>query len=294
MAAAAFLLLVTASCTPDSTAPASSDQGKTRSVSPHRVASSDVPAEPVKSFDVEPVEVIDGQESLDLPEGLVEKLAETKPVLPSEEFPGAGKEDAMTSPVSRETTAAESFTSEFFPLVNGASWRYLVKVQDGDGETISEATVERRVDGTKSIDGKDYFRLTTTTISGTDTRAPDQHYRVTDEGVVAAVEGVAGTELLVLPGSPASKRSWSGEAPPVIKRVNASVTVGEQVALGENVVPDCVRVDLDIVMRGGGLFGPSEVPVRIERWFASGIGMVRERRIAGGRTIEAVLEKKQL
>ena len=201
----------------------------------------------------------------------------------------------MTSPVSRETTTAESLTSEFFPLAKGASWRYLVKVQDGNGETLSEATVERRVDGTKTIDGKDYFRLTTTTLSGTDTTSAGSALPCDGRrSRLLAVEGVSGKELLVLPGIPASKRSWSGEAPPVIKRVEASVKVGEQVALGEDVVPDCVRVDLDIVMRGGGLFGPSEVPVRIERWFASGIGMVRERRIAGGRTIEAVLEKKQL
>lgn len=295
MAGAAILLLVTASCTRDSTPPATSlDQGKTFSDSRDWDASSDLSAEPVQHSAEEPMAVMSGQESLDSREGRAEDRAETNRVLPSEKSPGVSKEDAMTSPVSQGTTAPESLTSEFFPLVRGASWRYLVKVQDSNGETLSEATVERRVDGTKSIDGKDYFRLTTTTLSGTDTRAPDQHYRVTDEGVFAAVEGVAGKELLVLPGPPASNRSWSGEAPPVIKRVNASVKVGEQVAVGGDVVSDCVRVDLDIVMRGGGLFGPSEVPVRIERWFASGIGMVRERRIAGGRTIEAVLEKKQL
>jgi hypothetical protein len=301
MAAAASLLLLMASCSPDSTPSTSSNHGKGGGVSSQQSASSDLPTEPVKSALAEPVEVsavepvgaIDGQEALNSPKGNVEELAETNPVLPSEELPGAAKEVAMAPPMSNETTSAEALMWDFFPLSKGASWRYQLKVLDGNDETLSEATVERRVDGTKTIDGKDYFRLTTTTLSGTDTRAPDQHYRVTDEGVVAAVEGVAGKELLVLPKDPASTRNWTAEAPPVIKRVRASVTLGEQVACGEDIVPDCVRVELDIVMRGGGLFGPSEVPVRIERWFASGIGMVRERRIAGGRTIEAILEKKQ-
>ena len=207
-----------------------------------------------------------------------------------EETLDRAKEAAMNQPA----TPAAAPVSSFFPLSDGASWRYELRVLDSDGKTLSEGVVERRVDGRKTIGGKDYFRLTTTTLSGTDTRAPDQHYRVTDDGVVAAVEGVQGKELLVLPNDPGSKRKWSGEAPPIIKRVEAEVTVGEQVACGGSVVKDCVRVDLDFVMRGAGLFGPSEVPVRIERWFASGIGMVRERRIAGGRTIEAVLEGRQL
>ncbi len=139
--------------------------------------------------------------------------------------------------------------------------------------------------------GKEYFRLTTTTLSGTDTRAPDQHYRLTDEGVVAAVEGVAGKELLVFPANPESERSWSGEALPIIKQVNAAVTLGQHVTCGAEAFEDCVRVDLDLVMRGGGLFSPRDVPVRIERWFAPGVGMVRERRIADGSTIEAVIKK---
>ncbi len=302
MAAAASLLLLMASCAPDSTPTTSSDDGMAYDASAQQSASSDLPTEPAKSPLAEsaeisamgPVEAIDGQETLDSPKGNVEELAEMNPVLPSEELPGAAKEVAMAPPTSNETTSAEALMSDFFPLSKGASWRYQVKVLDSNDETLSESTVERRVDGTKTIDGKDYFRLTTTTLSGTDTRAPDQHYRVTDEGVVAAVEGVAGKELLVLPKDPASKRNWTAEAPPVIKRVKASATVGEQVACGKDIVPDCIRVELDIVMRGGGLFGPSEVPVRIERWFASGIGMVRERRIAGGRTIEAVLEKREL
>lgn len=212
---------------------------------------------------------------------------------PRPKEPKESLDKAREAAMNQQATSAEAVSS-FFPLSDGASWRYELKVLDSDGKTLSEGVVERRVDGRKTIGGRDYFRLTTKTLSGTDTRAPDQHYRVTDDGVVAAVEGVEGKELLVLPKDPGSKRKWSGEAPPIIKHVEAVVTVGEQVACGSSVVKDCVRVDLDFVMRGGGFFAPSEVPVRIERWFASGIGMVRERRIAGGRTIEAVLEGRQL
>jgi hypothetical protein len=174
-------------------------------------------------------------------------------------------------------------------LNEGASWRYGVKVYNADGEVVREATVEKCVEGSKSIDGKDYKRLTTKTLSGTNLRAPDQHYRHTGDGIFAAVEGVRGKELLVFPGDPDSQRSWTAAAPPVIKRVAAKVDVQAEVTCGEQVYQDCVYVDLDMVMRGGGFFSPSEVPVRIERWFAPGVGMVRERRTADGQVIDAVL-----
>lgn len=296
VATIASLLLVTSSCAPESppAAGASALGGVSDSV------------EPVGLSDVEPVPANDGvseaaKSSPGEPAGVGSRPETPDPVRNGNRLeanqvsaPKESSHAAKEGAVKREAMSREDLVSSFFPLSNGASWRYQLQVMDSNGETLSKAVVERRVDGTKTIDGKEYFRLVTTTVSGTDTRAPDQHYRVTNEGVVAAVEGVAGKELLVLPNDPGSKRSWSGEAPPIIKRVEASVTVGEQVACAAGVVRDCVRVDLDFVMRGAGFFGPSEVPVRIERWFASGIGMVRERRIAGGRTIEALLEEKQL
>ena len=310
VAATVCLLLATSSCAPDLTPPVATKQGDLPSTVFEPSALSDLPTEPVKSSAVEsaenstvspgtslPAELamgVDMQETPGSAETRVDKPVEPAPIPPSKKTPHVAKEDAMDQPTCSESTSDEGIVSRFFPLSNGASWHYQLKVLDSSGETLSEATVERRVEGTKSIGGKDYIRLTTTTLSGTDTRAPDQHYRVTDDGVVAAVEGVSGKELLVLPNDPGSKRSWSGEAPPIIKSVSAAVTVGERVACGEGVITGCVRVDLDFVMRGAGLFAPREVPVRIERWFASGIGMVRERRIAGGRTIEAVLEKRQL
>ena len=304
-----LLIPIVTSCVPESTPPAAGNQEGIQGTSLQPASSAEEPAPAMKVAlrgpsapasspgplpSTKPAIVSEKQQTpvaLETPDGV---LVGRRPAPVSNEEAQAPKESAMSQITNPTSAQGDSPTSRFFPIPDGAIWRYQLRILDGNGETLGEATVERRVEGTKAIDGREYARLTTTTLSGTNTRAPDQHYRVTEQGIVAAVDGVAGKELLVLPNDPASKQSWSGEAPPVIKSVNASVSVGEQVACGEGVINDCVRVDMDFVMRGAGLFAPSEVPVRIQRWFASGIGMVRERRIAGGRTIEAVLEKTQL
>jgi hypothetical protein len=205
---------------------------------------------------------------------------------------GAREEEPKVEAMNVQSQASQSSqpaASEYFPLSQGASWRYGVKVFNSDGEVVREATVEKCVEGVKTIGGKDYLRLTTKTLSGTNLRAPDQHYRHTGDGIFAAVEGVQGKELMVFPGDPHSQRSWTAAAPPVIKRVTAKVDLPAETTCGEQVYRRCVHVDLDMVMRGGGFFGPSEVPVRIERWFAPGVGMVRERRTADGQVIDAQL-----
>jgi hypothetical protein len=295
VAAIACFFLTMGSCSPDSTSSTGLDQGNADRVEPQdRVSpepSLDEPEESVESSPVEAGQVVKGQEPVASPQEDTEEPVETDRVALLKGLPQAAKENTVNQPVSDVSRSGETLASKYFPLVRGASWKYRLQVINEDNEVLSEAVVERVVDGTKTIEGKDYFRLATTTVSGTKMPAPDQHYRLTDEGVHAAVEGVKGKELLVFPSDPASKQSWSDEAPPIIKRVDAKVTVGEKVTCGANVFSDCIRVDLELLMRGGSFFSPSEVTVRIERWFAPGVGMVRERRIAGGRTIEAVLEQ---
>jgi len=310
MAVAALLILATTSCSPESTPSPDAKPESLQGTSLQPIPLSDLPEQPVKSSSVPVTSVLEQDATAISTAALATSVAPQEasasseirgevstdmPPSPPKETSLAAKEDSVKQVMnSKSPPQDDSLVSQFFPMPDGATWQYQLKVLDSKGETLSEATVERRVEGAKAIAGKDYARLTTTTLSGTDTRAPDQHYRVTKEGVVAAVEGVAGKELLVLPIDPSSHQSWSGEAPPIIKSVSASASIGEEVSIGNDVLTGCVRVDMDFVMRGAGLFAPREVPVRIERWFAPGVGMVRERRIAGGRTIEAVLEKKQL
>jgi hypothetical protein len=189
-----------------------------------------------------------------------------------------------------ETEAGESIIDRYFPLRVGAAWQYAIRVTADDDQVVAEATVRKSVEGTRVIQGKEYMRLVTRTLAGAELRAPDQHYRVTDEGICAAVEGAAGQELLVFPRDPATNRGWTGAAPPVIKQITAKVQTDQEVQCGKARYSSCVYVDLDMSMRGGGFFGPAQVPVRMERWFAPGVGLVRERRTADGRVIEAILE----
>ena len=168
--ATACLLLAVSSCAPDSTPPAAANQENLQSAALEPSVLPDLPAEPVKSSAVGsgkgsavdpgtslPTELamaVDKQEASSSAETGVAKPVETTPIPPSKETPHAAKEDAMDQAMSSKSTSDEGVVSRFFPLPNGASWRYQLKVLDSNGETLSEATVERRVEGTKTIDGE--------------------------------------------------------------------------------------------------------------------------------------------
>ncbi len=188
-----------------------------------------------------------------------------------------------------EAAAGQGLVEQYFPLRPDASWHYRLRVTDGDGKLVAESTLAKTIRGTRELGGKQYWRVETETLSGQDAGALPQHYRVTPAGVVAAVAGAPGKELLVFPSAPDSNQSWTDTAPPAIKRVVAKVSTDQEVPSGAGNYSSCIYVDLDMVMPGSGLFSPAAVQVRIERWFAPGVGMVRERRTAGGRTLDAVL-----
>jgi hypothetical protein len=196
--------------------------------------------------------------------------------------PGDSVSQLSTSQVSDSASAAGSSTGrqdDYFPLGNECRWDYKLEVV-GPGDATKTMSAVKFVKGSKDIGGKRYAKIVTE-VTGGPMRVPDQHYRVADDGVYAAVEGAPGKELLILPFRPEEQESWRGEALPAISSLSGQATAGEQFAEGDNQFSDCIRVSLDMTVVQPGFFGATKVPVRFERWFAAGVGLVREVRIVG-------------
>jgi hypothetical protein len=134
------------------------------------------------------------------------------------------------------------------------------------------------VKGTRNVGAKKYWRV----VTDASMRAPDQFYRVAEDGVYAAVSGAEGKELLVLPARFESKKEWTGEALPVVEDLVGTVAVEESWKHGTLEFDDCIKVSLTMtIIERSFLGGRNEVRTRLERWFAPGVGMVRELRIVG-------------
>ena len=186
--------------------------------------------------------------------------------------------------------AGTSVLADYLPLGTGDQWQYEV-VARRSGQ-VRTASATKQVAGTRSIGGRDYYRITT----GVEPEGvlgpapPPQFYRVAKDGVYAAVQGAAGKELLVLPADPKSTRTWKGDALPAIKDLSGVASTGETCELGKQKYSDCVKVSLKMTVLVPRTFrSPLEVPVQIDRWFARGVGLVREVRDDGTSHVDSKL-----
>jgi hypothetical protein len=166
--------------------------------------------------------------------------------------------------------------ARYFPLDDDRRWEYRVRVMHA-GKDLPEATATKSVKGKREISGKQYVRVATEFAR----RVPDQYYRLDDRGVYAAVQGTPGEELLILPAEAETIGSWSGTAKPVFTKFSGSATVDETYRCGDQVFEDCIKVTLTMILVEKNLFSQREVPVRFDRWFAPGVGMVAEVREVG-------------
>jgi hypothetical protein len=166
--------------------------------------------------------------------------------------------------------------ARYFPLDSDRRWEYRVAIKEA-GRELRKTTATKSVKGNKEISGKQYVRVTTQSAIP----APDQYYRLDDRGVYAAVDGAPGKELLILPAEAGSVGSWSGTAEPVIPEFSGSATVGETYRGDEQVFEGCIKVSLKMTVVQRSLFGATRIPVRFDRWFAPGVGMVAEVRETG-------------
>jgi hypothetical protein len=167
-----------------------------------------------------------------------------------------------------------------FPFAVENRWHYDVEVSRSGGRPQTLTAVKYFRDSLEI--GQRHYARFATEVSGGTLRVPSQLVRLGDEGLYTAVQGAEGKELLVLPADPREVRSWSGEAPPAITCFAGQATVDEAFEHGSLEFDRCVKVTLSMIVREMSLLGrQSVVPVRIERWFAPGIGMVREMRLAG-------------
>lgn len=165
-----------------------------------------------------------------------------------------------------------SLTTRCFPLDGNPRWEYEVEVTQA-GKEPQRAKATRSLGGKKTIAGKEYVRVVTeSTIP-----VPDQYCREASDGVYAAVQGAQGSELLILPADPARTDRWTGSAPPAVKSLEGRATVRERYRIGDREYTDCIKVSLTMTIVERGLFGSGkDVSVRMDRWFAPGIGMVAE------------------
>jgi len=192
----------------------------------------------------------------------------------------AQPDPAAQSPPSVPVTQAAAEGRDLFPLVKGRRWHYDVEAVRGTGEP-EKLTAVRSIQDTRAVAGVEYSRIVTEVTGGT-LRVPEQLYRADAKGVFAAVQGAEGKELLVLPADPATQKAWKGEAKPSINQFSGGATLGETFKHADREYTGCVKVVLTMGIPEKSFFGgATEVPVRMERWFAPGIGLVREVRTVG-------------
>lgn len=168
---------------------------------------------------------------------------------------------------------------DYFPTANQGRWHYDVEVTR-PGREAQKFSAVKYVKDTRQIGAKEYLRMVTE-VSGGTLPVPDQFYRVEDRNVYAAVQGTEGKELLVLPADPRQQSTWRGEALPSIRRLSGSAALNQRFQ-HRSLEYDCVKVSLVMTIVERGFFGgETEVPVRLDRWFAPHVGMVRELRVVG-------------
>ena len=184
---------------------------------------------------------------------------------------------AMTMALAVQGGSAAA--GDYFPLPKEGRWTYDVVVSRPDADPM-KLTAVRTIEGTKKIGERQYIRMVTTVTGGT-FPMPDQLYRVGADGLYAAVEGTDGKELLVLPADPQTRPSWNGDALPPISRLSATAKTGETVEAAAAKFEQCVKVSLSMTLVQRSFFSQTETPVRMERWYAAGTGLVRELRIVG-------------
>jgi hypothetical protein len=189
--------------------------------------------------------------------------------------PGRSAEGFLVMAMNGESPPA----TDYFPTARQGRWQYEVEITRPDKPALN-FSADKYVKDTRQIGGKEYLRMVTEVTGGT-LPVPDQFYRVENRSVYAAVQGTEGKELLVLPADPVQMSTWSGEAPPSIRRLSGSAMLHQRFQHGSREY-DCVKVSLTMtIVERGFLRGETEVPVRLDRWFAPGVGMVRELRIVG-------------
>ncbi len=185
------------------------------------------------------------------------------------------QQDDETRPVSHSS----GHLTDYFPLTSSSRWEYDVEIQGPTG-TSQKLSAVKSVKDQRQIGTRQYARIATE-VTGGSVRMPDQFYRVDENGVEAAVQGAEGKELLLLPKDPRSQKSWSGEAEPAIAGFSGEATVDEMFQHRDHRYDGCVKVSVRMTIVEKSVFGRRETPVQLQRWYAPGIGMVRELRILG-------------
>ena len=180
---------------------------------------------------------------------------------------------------TQPTSAASGPSTDYFPLAAASRWEYDVEIVGPTG-AVQKVSAVKSVKDSRQIGSHEYVRVATE-VSGGNIRVPDQFYRVDQDGVRASVQGAVDKELLVLPADPRATRSWSGEAEPAVAGFSGETELDAKFQHRDHEFSGCVKVTVKMKIVEPSVFGRRETPVQLQRWFAPGIGLVRELRILG-------------
>ena len=182
-------------------------------------------------------------ESVDRESGAVDRSASVEPA-------------ADSGPVSEP--ADVSSLSSYFPMDSDKRWEYQVEVHQA-GTPPKKSTATKTVGDATAVEGKRYIQVMTKATMP----VPPQLYRMTDDGIYAAVDGSPGNEMLILPADPKRKTNWTGSAPPIIKNLSGKATVNESYQAVNRKYENCIKVTLSMTIDPPGFFAPKNVPVRL-------------------------------
>lgn len=156
----------------------------------------------------------------------------------------------------------------YCPLGDGLRWTYRA-VTLGTGGSSVEGQIETRVDGSETVNGKDYARFVTTNTE-LGTGEPDVvYFRSAPEGVfyIKAFQ-TDEPEQLYLPADPKQGMTWDVVTRTI--RLKNTVDGFDTVTIGDTEY-ECVRVS----SRGNLLAGPEMVAISGITYYAKGVGQVQ-------------------
>ena len=169
----------------------------------------------------------------------------------------------------------------YCPLGNGLHWAYRA-VTLGPGGSQVEARMETRVEGSETLNDKDYARFVTRTKVLGSEEPETVYFRSGPEGVFY-VKGFQTDEpeQLYLPADPKTGMTW--KVATMTNSVENRVDGFESVEI-DGTKYECVRIS----SRGTLLAGPETVAINGVTYFAKGVGQVKSQMTTMGEGGERV------
>jgi len=142
------------------------------------------------------------------------------------------------------------YSQEYFPLKDGAQWEYSLEMLAPSGQQVF-GRIKTRVDGTRTINGVDYFKVISIS-SGIGGAEPEINYfRASPDGIYI----LPGTKLdqpeqLYLPASPEVGSEWHVQVPE--SDLHYTVQAIETAELFDKKYENCLKISVEGTVRMEG------------------------------------------